>query len=72
MMPMGAKPGGDGKSSKINSYEQPLPEVDSEGRPGVVGETPKPAAPVVNPESQNAVKERMARRKRDATPAADE
>ncbi|WP_241473918.1 Fis family transcriptional regulator [Mycolicibacterium neoaurum] len=66
MMPMGHKPGGDAKSSKINSYEEPLPDVDDHGRPGVVGETAKPAAPVVNPEATNAVKERLARRKKDA------
>ena len=70
MMPMGARgAGGDTKASKINSYEQPLPEVDDSGRPGVEGQSSRPAAPVVNPESQNAVKERLARRKKDA--AAD-
>lgn len=66
MMPMGHKPGGDAKSSKINSYEEPLPEVEGHGREGVVGEAAKPAAPVVNPEATNAVKERLARRKKDA------
>lgn len=66
MMPMGHKPGGDSKSSKINSYEEPLPEVEGHGREGVVGEPAKPAAPVVNPEATNAVKERLARRKKDA------
>ena len=65
MMPMGHRPGNDSKGSKINSYEQPLPEVESTGRPGVVGEASKPAAPVVNPDAQNAVKERLARRKKD-------
>lgn len=66
MMPMGHKPGGDSKGSKIDSYEQPLPEVESAGRDGVVGEVSRPAAPVVNPEAQNAVKARMERRKKDA------
>ena len=66
MMPMGHKPGGDSKSSKINSYEAPLPEVEGHGREGVVGEAAKPAAAVVNPEAANAVKERLARRKKDA------
>lgn len=71
MMPMGARPGGDNKSSKINSYEDPLAEVEGTGRPGVVGETPKAAAPVVNPDAQNAVKERLARRKKDAAGDGD-
>lgn len=71
MMPMGHKPGGDGKTSKINGYEDPLPEVEDAGRPGVVGETPKAAAPVVNPDAQNAVKERLARRKKDAAGDGD-
>jgi hypothetical protein len=66
MMPMGHRPGGDSKSSKIDSYEAPLPEVEGHGRDGVVGEAAKPAAPVVNPEATNAVKERLARRKKDA------
>ena len=72
MMPMGHRPGNDAKSSKINSYEQPLPEVESAGRPGVVGEAPKPAAPVVNPDAQNAVKARLARRKKDETADGNE
>lgn len=66
MMPMGRGAGGDSKNSKVNPYETPLPEVESAGRPGVVGEAPKPASPVVNPDTQNAVKERLARRKKDA------
>jgi hypothetical protein len=33
MMPMGHKPGNDSKTSKINSYEQPLPEVENLQRP---------------------------------------
>jgi hypothetical protein len=66
MMPMGHKPGADSKGSKIDSYEQPLPEVESAGRDGVVGEASRPAAPVVNPEAQNAVKARIERRKKDA------
>jgi hypothetical protein len=69
MMPMGHRPGGEEKSSRIRSYEDPLTEVEEAGRPGVVGEAATKPAPVVNPESQNAVKERIARRKRDA--AAD-
>lgn len=72
MMPMGHRPGGDGKTSKINSYEEPLAEVESTGRPGVVGEAPKPAPPVVNPDAQNAVKARLARRKKDAAGDGDE
>ena len=72
MMPMGHRPGNDSKTSKINSYEQPLPEVEGAGRPGVVGEAPKPAAPVVNPEAQNAVKARLARRKKDETADGNE
>lgn len=72
MMPMGHRPGNDSKTSKINSYEQPLPEVEGAGRPGVVGEVPKPAAPVVNPEAQNAVAARMARRKKDETADGNE
>ena len=72
MMPMGHRPGNDAKASKINSYEQPLPEVESAGRPGVVGEAPKPAAPVVNPDAQNAVKARLARRKKDETADGNE
>lgn len=66
MMPMGHKPGGDEKSSKIRSYEDPLAEVEEAGRPGVVGEVEARPAPVLNPESKNAVKERLDRRKRDA------
>lgn len=72
MMPMGHRPGNDSKASKINSYEQPLPEVEGAGRPGVVGEVSKPAAPVVNPEARNAVAARMARRKKDETADGDE
>jgi hypothetical protein len=72
MMPMGHKLGGDDKGAKIDSYEQPLPEVDSAGRAGVVGEVSRPAAPVVDPEAQNAVKARMERRKKDAAGVADE
>ena len=72
MMPMGHRPGGDAKTSKINSYEQPLPEVESAGRPGVVGEAARTPEPVVNPEAQNAVKARLARRKKDAAADGDE
>lgn len=66
MMPMGHKPSSDEKTGKIRSYEDPLAEVEEAGRPGVEGEVAARTAPVVNPESQNAVKERLARRKRDA------
>jgi hypothetical protein len=72
MMPMGHKAGGDDKGAKIDSYEQPLPEVESAGRAGVVGEVTRPAAPVVDPEAQNAVKARMERRKKDAAGVSDE
>ncbi len=71
MMPMGRGAGGDAKTSKINSYEQPLPEVDDAGRPGVEGQSGRPAQPVVNPEAQNAVKERIARRKKDVAADGD-
>lgn len=66
MMPMGHRPGGDDKASRIRSYEDPLSEVEETGRPGVVGEKKPAPAPVVNPDAQNAVKERISRRKRDA------
>lgn len=66
MMPMGHRPGGDDKAGRIHSYEDPLAEVEEAGRPGVVGEKQATPAPVVNPEAQNAVKERISRRKRDA------
>ncbi|MFV8227412.1 Fis family transcriptional regulator [Mycolicibacterium fortuitum] len=66
MMPMGHRPGGDDKAGRIHSYEDPLAEVEEAGRPGVVGEKQTAPAPVVNPEAQNAVKERISRRKRDA------
>lgn len=66
MMPMGHRSGGDGKAGKIDSYEDPLAEVEEAGRPGVVGQVAPRPAPVVNPDAQNAVKERLARRKRDA------
>ncbi|MDF2824360.1 MAG: transcriptional regulator, Fis family, partial [Mycobacterium sp.] len=56
---------------KINSYEDPLAEVEGAGRPGVIGETPKAAAPVVNPDAQNAVKERLARRRKDTAGDGD-
>jgi hypothetical protein len=72
LMPMGHKPGNDSKTSKINSYEQPLPEVEGAGRPGVVGEVSKPVSPVVNPDSQNAVAARLARRKKDETADGNE
>jgi PPE family len=70
MMPMGQRAGAGSKSSKVNSYEQPLPEVESTGRPGVIGDTAKPE-PVVKPEAQNAVKARLAARKKDASPTTD-
>jgi hypothetical protein len=38
----------------------------------VVGEVPKPAAPVVNPDAQNAVAARLARRKKDETADGNE
>lgn len=67
MMPLGHKGGGSSKSSRVNSYEQPLPEVDDAGRDGVVGATTATPTPVVNSEAQNAVKARLARRKKDAS-----
>jgi len=69
MMPIGYRSGD--KSSKVNSYEQPLPEVEDTGRPGVVpGDTAKPE-PVVKPEAKNAVKARLAARKNDASAPGD-
>lgn len=65
MMPMGHRPGGDDKASRIHSYEDPLAEVEEAGRPGVVGERAATPAPVINPQAQNAVRERISRRKRD-------
>lgn len=65
MMPMGARPGGDAQTAKVTSYEHPLPDVDSTGRPGVVGDTTKPA-PLVDPDAHNAVRARIARRKADS------
>ena len=56
MMPMGHRPAADAKSSKIDSYEQPLPEVESAGRAGVVGEAPDAGSPVVNPERRTRSK----------------
>ncbi|WP_292974832.1 Fis family transcriptional regulator [Mycobacterium sp.] len=67
MMPMGAGAGhGQGKGGKVNPAEAPLPDVDEAGRPGVVGQSaPAKAAPVVDPGSKNAVKERLAARKKN-------
>lgn len=67
MMPMGHKPGGEDKAGRIRSYEDPLAEVEEAGRDGVDGQVQARPAPVVNPEAQNAVKERLAQRKRAAT-----
>ncbi|ORX14143.1 PPE domain-containing protein [Mycobacterium xenopi] len=69
MMPMGHGGAGD-KAAKVKSYEQPLPEVEDKGRPGTVPETAKPE-PVVNPEVKNAVKARLAARKKDASPTTE-
>ncbi|MBS4730599.1 Fis family transcriptional regulator [Mycobacterium sp. SM1] len=69
MMPMGHGASKD-KPSKINSYEQPLPEVEDTGRPGVLPGSAKPE-PVVNPEVKNAVKARLAARKKDTSPTTD-
>lgn len=72
MMPMMGRGGAGGsKAAKVNSYEAPLPEVDEAGRPGVVGQGPATAEPVVDPESRNAVKARLARRKKDTATTAD-
>ena len=70
MMPMGHRPGDTSKSSKVTSYEQPLPEVQGAGREGVVGDSAKPT-PVVNPEAQDAVKARIARRRKDTAISDD-
>ena len=64
MMPMGNQ-AGDKSVKPVTSYEQPLPNVDDRGRPGVVADTTKPA-PKVKPEARNAVQERLAARKKDA------
>lgn len=72
MMPMGRGGANSSKSSKVNSYELPLPDVEEAGRPGVVGQAPKPAEPVVDPEARNAVKARLDRRRKDAASAGDE
>lgn len=69
MMPMGRH--GEGEQSKrVHSYEQPIPEVESEGRPGVVGATAK-EEPVVKPEAHNAVKARIAARKKQTATGDD-
>lgn len=68
MMPMGAQ-AGDKSVKPVTSYEQPLPKVDDRGRPGVVGDTTKPA-PKVKPEASNAVQQRLAARKKDAAAQA--
>lgn len=69
MMPMGRH--GEGtESKKVHSYEQPIPEVDSEGRPGVVGAAEK-AEPVVKPDAHNAVKARIAARKKETSTRDD-
>ncbi|OBJ84185.1 PPE domain-containing protein [Mycobacterium sp. 1245852.3] len=69
MMPMGRH--GEGtESKKVHSYEQPIPEVDSEGRPGVVGAAEK-AEPVVKPDAHNAVKARIAARKKETSTRGD-
>ena len=67
MMPMGAGAGhGQNKSTKVNPTEAPLPDVEQAGRPGVVGQSaPAKAEPVVDPASKNAVKERLAARKKN-------
>ncbi len=70
MVPMGQRGGDKSKSSKVNSYEQPLAEVENAGRPGVVGDTAKPE-PVVKLEAQNAVKARLAARKKDTSATND-
>lgn len=71
MMPMSRGTGGE-STTRVTSYEQPLSEVESVGRPAVVGETAKTATPVVNPEAQNAVKARLAARKKDTAGSSDE
>ncbi|OOK65278.1 transcriptional regulator, Fis family domain protein [Mycobacterium kansasii] len=65
MMPMGRR-GEGAESTRVHSYEQPIPEIESEGRPGVVGAAAK-AEPVVKPEAHNAVKARIAARKKETS-----
>ena len=68
--PAGMMGGGHGKAEnktvKVNPAEAPLPDVEEAGRPGVVGAaaSAKPE-PVVNPAVTNAVKERLAARKKN-------
>jgi hypothetical protein len=68
MMPMGHRSGD--KPVKVNSYEQPLPDVEDRGRPGVVPNTAK-SGPIVKPEATKAVKERLAARKKNACATGD-
>ena len=69
MMPMGQRPGGGDKAEKVRSYESAPTEIPEAGRAEVEAKVAAQPAPTVDPESQNAVKERLARRKRNA--AAD-
>jgi len=64
MMPMGHR-GESSESTKVNSYEQPMAEVEPVGRPGVVGATGTKPEPTVKPEAHNAVKARIAARKKE-------
>lgn len=68
MMPMGARRAGDKSPSKSTSKypDEPLSEIESTGRPGIVADTTKPA-PTVDPEAQKAVLDRIARRKKAIT-----
>jgi hypothetical protein len=68
MMPAGAGAGkGQNKTTKVNPAPAPLPDVEDVGRPGVVVGHSGPAkpAPVVEPAAKNAVKERLAARKKN-------
>jgi hypothetical protein len=65
-MPLGAaRRGKSAGSQPVTKYPEEAAEMESVGRPGVVADTTK-ADPVVNPEAQNAVKQRMARRAKAA------
>jgi hypothetical protein len=69
MMPAGAGAGkGQNNTTKVNPAPAPLPDVEDIGRPGVVTgqhSTSAKPAPAVDPASKNAVKERLAARKKN-------
>lgn len=67
--PMGMMPSsrsGDGaQSQKVNNYgDTPLPDVDADGQPGILGDTTA-AQPAITAEAKNAVLTRIERRRKD-------